>query len=350
MAKRASLKAQSPLQPLLQPVDHAPDAAAQARPGHRREPDRQFDLFVPMMRDMSLRDQRETMERPFFSLQKRKRLKPIEYRSPQGEVWIKVEAIPAYGMATIWDADIVIWAASVINRLKSEGRNDLPRQLRTTVYDLLRAIHRDTGGKGYQELRAALDRLSTTTIFTSIRAKRGRDSRFSWLDSWSVEIDPQTEKPIGISITLSDWVYEGIVSDKALLSMHADYFEISGGLDRAIYRIARKHAGDQEDGWTCRSSVLHEKSGSDSAPKEFSRMLRRVVEDNALPEYDLSWVKAADGSPAVYFVRRSAADRARIRAELNDDYVKHERQKAEDLRALAIDHQMAKLAGDAQLV
>jgi hypothetical protein len=42
----------------------------------------QFDLFIPLMRDLPLKDQRETMERPFFSLQKRKRLKPIEYHSP----------------------------------------------------------------------------------------------------------------------------------------------------------------------------------------------------------------------------------------------------------------------------
>ena len=41
----------------------------------------QFDLFVPYISDLPLRDQRETMERPFFSLAKRKRLKSIEYTS-----------------------------------------------------------------------------------------------------------------------------------------------------------------------------------------------------------------------------------------------------------------------------
>ena len=51
----------------------------------RRDPSPEFDLFIPALGDLSLRDQREVMERPFFSLQKRKRLKPIEYRSPDGE-------------------------------------------------------------------------------------------------------------------------------------------------------------------------------------------------------------------------------------------------------------------------
>src|SRR3546814_8832310 len=84
------------------------------------DPNPTFDLFIPLMNDLPLKDQREVMERPFLSLQKRKRLKPIEYRSPDGEAWVKVEAMPAYGMATIWDADILIWAASVLNRMRSE--------------------------------------------------------------------------------------------------------------------------------------------------------------------------------------------------------------------------------------
>ena len=56
----------------------------------RRSLDPQFDLFVPYVADLPLRDQRETMERPFFSLAKRKRHKPIEYASPNGEVFVNV--------------------------------------------------------------------------------------------------------------------------------------------------------------------------------------------------------------------------------------------------------------------
>ncbi|EJL38468.1 plasmid replication initiator protein [Caulobacter sp. AP07] len=298
----------------------------------------QFDLFIPLMRDLSLKDQRETMERPFFSLQKRKRLKPIEYKSADGEVSVKVEAVPAYGMATIWDGDILIWAASALNRLKADGRNDdPPRALKVTAYDLLRSIQRDTGGKGYNDLKAALDRLATTTIFTSIRAKRGRDRRFSWLDGWEVEVDPITDKPIALKITLSDWVYEGIINEKSVLTMHPDYFQLSGGLERAIYRIARKHAGDQDDGWTCRVSLLHEKTGSDSEPKEFSRMLRKIVEINELPEYDMAFVTAGDGSQAVRFIRRSVVERVQLQAELDAETAALSRREREDRRADEID-------------
>src|SRR3546814_18463278 len=90
----------------------------------RRDPNPEFDFFIPLMNDLPLKDQREVMERPFFSLQKRKRLKPIEYRSPDGEAWVKVETMPAYGLATICDAVILIWAASVLNRMKELGSAD----------------------------------------------------------------------------------------------------------------------------------------------------------------------------------------------------------------------------------
>ena len=97
----------------------------------------EFDLFIPRMSSLPLKDQREVMERPFFSLSKRKRLKPIEYTSPDGEVWVHVSANPAFGIATIWDADILILATSRINQMREQGVNDLPRTLHTTSYDLL---------------------------------------------------------------------------------------------------------------------------------------------------------------------------------------------------------------------
>jgi plasmid replication initiation protein len=38
-----------------------------------------------------------------------------------GGVEIRVEAVPDHGMATIWDADILIWAASQIVEARDAG-------------------------------------------------------------------------------------------------------------------------------------------------------------------------------------------------------------------------------------
>lgn len=311
----------------------------------RQNPNPEFDLFIPLMGDLPLKDQRETMERPFFSLQKRKRVKPIEYSSPNGETWVKIEAIPAYGMATIWDADILIWAASTLNRMREQGVNDLPRTLKTTSYDLLRAIKRDTSGRAYQELQAALQRLQTTSISTSIRApKRRTKAGFNWLDKWTLEVDPDTDQPRGMTITLSDWVYEGIMGERSLLTMHQDYFLLTGGLERALYRIARKHAGNQKGGWTCRVEVLRDKTGSDSKPKEFNRMLRKVVEADQLPDYTMEMAATADGSPAVLFRLRGEAEALALAARLEAEQERRNRVEADRRRAAEVDDLMDKLA------
>lgn len=311
----------------------------------RQNPNPEFDLFIPLMGDLPLKDQREVMERPFFSLQKRKRVKPIEYNSPDGETWVKIEAIPAYGMATIWDADILIWAASTLNRMREQGVNDLPRTLHTTSYDLLRGIKRDTSGRAYQELQAALQRLQTTSISTSIRAPRRRTKAgFNWLDKWTLEVDPETDQPRGMTITLSDWVYEGIVGERSLLTMHQDYFLLTGGLERALYRIARKHAGNQRGGWTCRVEVLRDKTGSDSKPKEFNRMLRKVMEADQLPDYALEMAKTTDGSPAVRFRLRGEAEALALSMKLQGEQDRRSQFDADRRRASEVDALMDKLA------
>jgi plasmid replication initiation protein len=300
--------------------------------------DQEFDLFIPRMNTLPLKDQREMMERPFFSLQKRKRLKPIEYASPDGDVWIHVSANPLFGIATIWDADILIWATSRLNQMREKGANDISPTLHTTAHELLKAIRRDTGGKGYKELEAALQRLQATNIQTSIRAtKRDKRAQFGWLDEWTMDVDPDSGAVRGLTITLSKWVFDGLMGDKTLLTLHPDYFTLQGGLERAIYRIARKHAGDQPKGWTCRVSVLHQKSGSDSPLKQFTYLMKKIVEANVLPDYDLSCVTTGDNAAAGHFVRKGAAERAQLKADLEAESARRERIRLEDARAAAVD-------------
>lgn len=268
---------------------------------------RQFDLFVPYLSDLPLRDQRETMERPFFSLSKRKRLKAIEYTSPDGAVWVKIEAMPAYGMATVWDADILIWAASTLTEMKQRGVNDLPRTLYFHPHDLLKSIQRDVGGREYKLLRASLERLHSTSISTSIRGeKKTRRAMFHWLDHWSEERDQVSGETKGMNLTLSDWMYEGIIMEGGVLAIHPDYFRLTSGLERCLYRIARKHAGTQPNGWTLAIDTLYEKTGSDSPRREFTRMLCKAVTADALPDYHLHWIEMSEGGkPAVQMIRRS---------------------------------------------
>ena len=116
---------------------------------HHHTLDLQLDFFIPFTADMDLRDQREIMERPLFSLAKRKRLQPIDYHSSDGSIWGKVQPHQDYGMATIWDADVLIWATSIVTNMKNKGANDIPRTLHFHPFYLLIAINRPIGGEHY---------------------------------------------------------------------------------------------------------------------------------------------------------------------------------------------------------
>ena len=111
-----------------------------------------------------------------------------------------------------------------MNNLKKQGANDLPRTLNFHPYDLLKTICRETGGRQYQLLRESLGRLQATTIVTNIRVKRGKKHRqFSWIESWTDHLDEVGEQSRGMSLTLSDWFYEGILMDGGLLGIDPAY-------------------------------------------------------------------------------------------------------------------------------
>jgi plasmid replication initiation protein len=265
----------------------------------------QFDLFLPYLSDLSLRDQRETMERPFFSLAKSKRIKPIEYHSPDAKVWVHVSANPLYGMATIWDADILIFFASIVSDMRRRGINDIPQTLHFMPYDLLKVIGRQTTGRAYQLLTQSLDRLQSTTVKTNIRAPNNRrEATFSWIDSWEHRVDPRTERARGMSVTLAKWFHDGLLMDGGVLAIDRAYFDISGGRERWLYRVARKHAGGAgEGGFAISFPTLFAKSGAEGPYRRFKFELLAIARDNRLPGFVLA-VEEGKGEPALRMRRR----------------------------------------------
>jgi plasmid replication initiation protein len=266
----------------------------------------QFDLFLPSIVDLRFRDQKDTMERPFFSLSKSKRMKPIQYVNENDGIFVTVQPHQDYGMATIWDADILIWAASVLCDMKNRGINDIPRELKFQPHDLLKAIGRSTGGRDYAQLRDSLERLKTTVVTTNIRVKRSqKNTMFSWIDQWDDLIDAQTKESRGLTLTVSDWFYRGVTEDGGLLAIDFAYFSITGGRERWLYRVARKHAGGNgADGFGISMPTLFDKSGAEGTYRRFKFEMLRIVKDNDLPGFSLSVREGSDGEPVIHMVRR----------------------------------------------
>lgn len=278
----------------------------------------QFEMFftLPDFSDISLRDYQETMQRPFFSLSKRKRIKPIEYVSPDRSVDVHVSANPTYGMATIWDADIMIYLASHLNELRERGMNDLSPVIRLQPGDLLKRICWGTSGRAYERLVSALDRLQATTIKTNIRASaKSRETTFSWIDSYTHLVDERTQRSLGMEITLSKWFFDGVMDKRNVLAISPLYFEITSGLGKWLYRASRKHAGGNgADGFLIGFETLHQKSGSESSYPVFKRKLLDLARANALPDISLEVVNPDSTKPKMRMVmRRHMVERERTR-------------------------------------
>jgi len=245
----------------------------------------QLKLFRSVPGELAARDAQDLMAWPFFSLAKTKRVVPIDFR--MGATWISVEAVPEHGMATIWDADVLIWAASQLIQARDAGR-PTSRLMVTTPHEILSFTRRGTGKASYERLKAALDRLQSTTVATSIRQDhQRRRHRFSWINEWR-ELADGNGRALGIELILPDWFYAGVLDRALVLTIDRAYFDLTGGLERWLYRIVRKHGGRQENGWSFDLPHLHLKSGMLSPLRRFTFELRGIVARQPIPGYVLT--------------------------------------------------------------
>ena len=164
-----------------------------------------------------------------------------------------------------------------MGRLADRGgarRGPAPVALDTRhAYEILRFIGRGTSLNDYQRLKAALDRLQSTTVATSIRETTGRRlHRFSWINEWK-ELADASGTPLGIELILPDWFYAGVLDAALVLTIDPAYFRLKGGIERWLYRLVRKHGGRQEHGWQFDFRHLYRKSGSAA---RFGLRLRRA--------------------------------------------------------------------------
>lgn len=253
----------------------------------------QLDLFVALVGDVPFRDEREAMSAPLVALSKNKRAR-IEWEGPSGQK-VLVTAPEDTGIATIWDYDVLLWAVSQINEAVNAGLPVSPR-IEFHPYNLLKAVGRDTGGKGYGELKAALHRLGSTSVAyesPSLKSKRRSLGRFNMLSAFKIdENDEGKAKAAWMELPL--WLFEAVTKDRDILSISPKYFDLTSGLDRFLYRLARRHVGRQA-GWIFTFRDLHGRSGSAQSYGDFSRDLRKAITRNALPEYTLREIEGANG-------------------------------------------------------
>jgi hypothetical protein len=235
----------------------------------------------------------------------------IRYDLPDG--FIEVSSGP-YGMASVWDYDLVLMAIShlteAMNRFR-EGKGEKPPQVFTAhVADILKFCRRDAGGKQKESLKGALMRLYTTVLLVERPTEKGRLRVMepqSLIGSFKLTSHATTDKVEQVEITIAEWMYKEITQNitPGVLTVHPDYFLIDVALGRFVYRLARQAAGKDFATWGF--DLLHVRSGSNARTSEFNRMLRAVIETNDLPEYHLV-EKAGRKGPLLVMVYRKSMD------------------------------------------
>jgi hypothetical protein len=245
------------------------------------------DFFICDVADAIPKDDMGSMEHPIFSLSTKPDRSIREYEHNGVKITITPSVL---GLATIHDKDILIYCISQLIAKLNAGAA-MHKTLHLKAYDLLVSTNRNTDGRGYEQLEAALDRLSGTRIKTNIKTNDERIKEgFGLIDSWRVIRHSKSERMSEIQITLSDWVFNAVLG-REVLTLHRDYFRLRKPLERRIYELGRKHCGKQ-DGWTISLELLKKKCGSASEDFEFRRLVGVICKEDGqhhhMPDYAVS--------------------------------------------------------------
>jgi plasmid replication initiation protein len=263
------------------------------------------DFFICDVTDAIPKDDIGSMEHPVFSLATKPDTKTREY----AHKGVKITITPSVlGLATIHDKDILIYCISQLMAKMNSGKS-LSRTLHIKARDLLIATNRNIDGRAYEQLIAALDRLSGTRIKTNI-ITGGEEitSGFGLIDFWNIIRHTKSGRMSVIQIDLSRWVFNAVLG-KEVLTLHKNYFRLRKPLERRMYELARKHCGKQNE-WIISLELLREKCGAITALKKFRDFVVAIIKENEkcdhFPDYCI-----AINSTNVCFTNRNSIKAAR---------------------------------------
>ena len=275
-----------------------------------REPpidDAQLNFFVPSIHDAPIKDDFNLMDIAPFALSKTTGEGIIRYELKDSI--ITVEGGAEVGLATAYDYDIVInmisHLAEATRRYRIDEGKGLRPSLPARVYrpaasEILKFCRRELGGKQYEDLERALDRLQATRIkITNLnggkdkRSGRRETESFPLIGRYKVVTRTAQDRIDQVEIDIPAWVYEGVVKPDgkpSILTLNPDYFLINRPIAKFLYRLARKAAGQTEARYGL--SELHKRSGSKLPRHKFKQAIEEIVASAVpLPDYDLSLIE-----------------------------------------------------------
>jgi plasmid replication initiation protein len=243
------------------------------------------------------RDNQKLMAHPFAGFSKD--LEEITYQrqfSDGREVMVHVSS-GVFGMATIHDFDIVLYVISVIQEAMNRGEEP-PRTVTFTPRQFLTWTGRSTGGRAYDNLYQALERLASTSVKTTVsEGGSRRENMEPWL-AWNIRLREDGEtlrRNDQITIRLNSWLWTSVAEHEFVLAIDQSYFNLRSSYDRFLYRVFRKSVG-QDRFWGWKMRTLYKKAGTDVRFSHFAYKVRECSREDRLPRYRLSVLEENGGS------------------------------------------------------
>lgn len=189
---------------------------------------------------------------------------------------------PATGAAHMLDKDLWIYCVSQVISAAERGAT-VGRSVCFSVHDFLKSTGRAQNAQNYARIDLMLNRLAGTRISTNLETggKRIREG-FGLVESWKVVEDPERKL---VEVLMPVWLYRAAIN-RQILTIDPEYFALKSPLERRVYEIARKHCG-QQGTWKVSVELMQKKCGSQSAKKEFLRLLKDIEKRQSLPRYKM---------------------------------------------------------------
>ncbi len=239
------------------------------------------------------RNERNLMLFPFCSTARAKRVKGIRYVSADGKRLLEVTANHDYGMAKIWDFDILRFALSKTGEVALQV-GYFPPYIDFTAYECLKAVGRDTkAGKNYIWIEEAFDRLVSTTYKGNIfKEDEGKSEIFTLINiEYLKNQQGQVDK---VRMHFNQRIQES-AKLRGLLTIDKIALREEAGIKKRLLELVTVSMG-KESNWIVGLERLQALCAHEGELKAFKRQLK---------EYKLPWAisfsKALGGGENVIF-------------------------------------------------
>ena len=241
------------------------------------------------------RNERNLMLYPFCSTSKRKRLKAIEYKSSDGNRWLQVTANHNFGMAKIWDFDILRFALSKAGEIRNII-GYFPPFVEFTVYECLKHLGRNPeSGKNVKWFRAALPRLMSTTY----RGNIFKDDVNIEVGFTLIRYEYIEETSRGgsdkVRVTFDERLVDSVRYQNSLLVINSEVIKEESGIKKRLLELIKTSKGESKE-WSVKLNRLQQMCAHEGELKYFKRELSSYT----LP-WRVTFSKSANGDEKVTF-------------------------------------------------